>query len=814
MKIKNHLEYEKFWQDHWYNDGLFNVDLFSDKKKKMYILDMFPYASGSGLHVGHVEGYTATDIYARFKRMQGYNVFVPMGFDAFGLPAEQYALETGNDPEDFTYKNIANFKKQLKRIGKMVDWEKSFATCDKDYYKITQEIFLRLYENGLAELKEVDVNFCPKLGTVLANDEIYTKDNEMFSERGDHPVYKKPMKQWVLKITNYADKLLTGLDNLKWPEKIKDIQKNWIGKKEGTNILFNVENSKLKVEVFTTRADTIFGVTYLVVAPESLIINELVKAEHKKKCDEYIKKASQISSVERQINKVKTGVFTGSYAINPLSGKKIPIWISDYVLADYAKGALMAVPAHDERDFEFAKKFNLEITKIIDVDDSKLPYALDGKHINSDFLNGLDIKDATKLVIDKLSSLKMGERTFTYKLRDWVFSRQRYWGEPFPIYFDEEGKIYKLDDKMLPLVLPKTKNIKPSGDGKSPLANIKSWLNFKLDGKNYHYDTNTMPQLAGSSWYYIGHLLKEKDGFISLNSKKANEILSKWLPVDLYIGGAEHAVGHLLYSRFWHKFMNELGYFKSDEPFNKLYNQGMILIEGQKMSKSKGRVINPDEIIDTYGADSLRLYEMFMGPISQDKSWTDQGISASRKFIDRVVNMFDFLTSSKVLELDVALNETIKKVRTDYEELQFNTAISQMMIFVNEVYKIKKISPEQARLFLILLNPICPHLTEELNKEVLKNKTELLDEKFPLENSKILEKDEALVVFQVNGKLRGKKMVSLNLSKDEVISIAKLDSNTKLNLEGKEIIKVIYVPHKLVNFVCKWLIQVLKLGFF
>ena len=804
MKIKNHLEYEKFWQDHWYNDGLFNVDLLDKNKKKMYILDMFPYASGSGLHVGHVEGYTATDIYARFKKMQGYNVLVPMGFDAFGLPAEQYALETGNDPEDFTYKNIDNFKIQLKRLGKMVDWEKSFATCDKDYYKITQEIFLRLYENNLAELKEVDVNFCPMLGTVLANDEIYTKDNEMFSERGDYPVYKKPMKQWVLKITNYADKLLLGLDKLSWPNKIKDIQKNWIGKKTGANIIFDVDNSSLKVEVFTTRPDTIFGVSYLVVAPESMIVNDLIKDKFKKDCLDYIKKSSQMSSVERQINKTKTGVFTGSYAINPINGKKIPIWISDYVLADYAKGALMAVPAHDERDYLFAKKFNLEIIKIIDTPDDTLPYQGDGSHINSEFLNGLDNSSATNLVIKKLNELKKGEKTFTYKLRDWVFSRQRYWGEPFPIYFDNSGNIYKIPDNKLPLVLPKTKNIKPSGDGKSPLANIKTWLNFKIDGKDYHYDTNTMPQLAGSSWYYIAHLLKNKDGFIKLNSKKAYTILSKWLPVDLYIGGAEHAVGHLLYSRFWHKFMHELGYFKCDEPFNKLYNQGMILIGGQKMSKSKGRVINPDEIINLYGADALRLYEMFMGPISQDKSWTDQGISASRKFIDRVINMFDFLTDTKDLaKLDVILNETIKKVKLDYENLQFNTAISQMMIFVNSVYKIKKISKEAARKFLILLNPICPHITEEINKEVLKNNKELFEESFPEENNLLLEKNECLVIFQVNGKLRGKKMIKINLGKDEVIKLAKEDPNTKLNLEGKEVLKVVYVPNKLVNFVCK-----------
>ncbi len=804
MKIKNHLEYEKFWQDHWYNDGLFNVDLLDENKKKMYILDMFPYASGSGLHVGHVEGYTATDIYARFKKMQGYNVLVPMGFDAFGLPAEQYALETGNDPEDFTYKNIDNFKRQLKRLGKMVDWEKSFATCDKDYYKITQEIFLRLYENNLAELKEVDVNFCPMLGTVLANDEIYTKDNEMFSERGDYPVYKKPMKQWVLKITNYADKLLFGLDKLSWPNKIKDIQKNWIGKKTGANIIFDVDNSSLKVEVFTTRPDTIFGVSYLVVAPESMVVNDLIKDKFKKDCLDYIKKSSQMSSVERQINKTKTGVFTGSYAINPINGKKIPIWISDYVLADYAKGALMAVPAHDERDYLFAKKFNLEIIKIIDTPDDTLPYQGDGSHINSDFLNGLDNSSATNLVIKKLNELKKGEKTFTYKLRDWVFSRQRYWGEPFPIYFDNSGNIYKIPDNKLPLVLPKTKNIKPSGDGKSPLANIRTWLNFKIDGKDYHYDTNTMPQLAGSSWYYIAHLLKNKDGFIKLNSKKAYTVLSKWLPVDLYIGGAEHAVGHLLYSRFWHKFMHELGYFKCDEPFNKLYNQGMILIGGQKMSKSKGRVINPDEIINLYGADALRLYEMFMGPISQDKSWTDQGISASRKFIDRVINMFDFLTDTKDLaKLDVILNETIKKVKLDYENLQFNTAISQMMIFVNSVYKIKKISKEAARKFLILLNPICPHITEEINKEVLKNNKELFEESFPEENNLLLEKNECLVIFQVNGKLRGKKMIKINLEKDEVIKLAKEDPNTKLNLEGKEVLKVVYVPNKLVNFVCK-----------
>lgn len=801
MNFNNHQKIELYWQKQWENHNSFSCDLFSPKPK-FYILDMFPYTSGKGLHVGHVEGYTASDILARYKKMKGYNVLVPMGFDSFGLPAEQYALETGNSPREFTYKNIENFKKQIKRLGKIIDWEKSFATCDEDYYAITQWIFIQLYKKGLAELKDIEVNFCPELGTVLANDEIITENGLMFSERGHHPVEKKPMKQWVLKITNYADKLLEGLSDLDWSNAIKDIQTNWIGKKQGAYLDFTVPAINKTIKIFTTRLDTIYGVSYLVLAPEHKLALACTTKENFSAVSEYIKNAQHKNQIERTINQEKTGVFTGSYAVNPLTGEQVPIWIADYVLNDFATGAVMAVPAHDERDYQFAVKFNLPIKKIIDCEDNLLPFTEDGIHINSDLVNGLNNKDALTKLYDYIAQEKLGSVSYTYKLRDWVFSRQRYWGEPFPLYFDTKGKVHLLKSSELPLLLPKLKNIKPSGTGKSPLANLKSWVSFTRDGQKYSYDTNTMPQLAASSWYYIAHLLKKKNGgYYPLSSKKAKDILSKWLPVDVYIGGKEHAVGHLLYARFWHRFLYDQNLVSSPEPFTKLINQGMILSGSEKMSKSKGNIISPNEIYELYGADSLRLFEMFLGPITQDKPWSTEGLKASRKFIDRVINITSMLSKDNNPNLDVILNQSIKKVDADYNSLSFNTAISQIMILVNKIYQEQTIGYDQFLVLLKLLNPIIPHITEELNLKVLKREEMLINTTFPSFDETVINNQQVELIFQVCGKLRGKAVVSKGLTETEALKLAQENENVLFFMKDKEIKKIIYIPDRIINIV-------------
>ena len=796
----NFSEIEKKWQDHWYNNKLFKTNDDPLKPKK-YILDMFPYPSAEGLHVGHISGYTATDILSRYYRMKGYNVLHPFGWDAFGLPAEQFALKTGRDPEEFTKENIKNFKRQIIESGKGIDWDRELSTTDPNYFKWTQWIFKKLYEHNLAELKDVEVNWCEELGTVLANDEILIIDNQMVSERGNYPVVKKAMRQWVLKITEFADRLLEDLDSLDWPRNLVEMQKNWIGKSSGAVINFNVSSSSEVIEVFTTRADTIYGVTYIVLAPEHPLVMKVTSDEEKEAVLKYIDLTTHKSELDRQTNKDKTGVFTGSYAINPINNSKIPIWIADYVLPSYATGAVMAVPAHDERDFEFAQTFGLDIIEVIKSEEEGA-FTGDGIHYNSGIIDGLNNLDATNKIIEFLELNKQGYRKDTYRIRDWVFSRQRYWGEPFPVVFDEDDNIYLLKDEELPLELPKMKNIKPSGTGESPLANAHSWLNIEYEGKKVRRETNTMPQLAGSSWYYIGYILKDHLSMTPLNSKLAKEELNKWLPVDIYLGGTEHAVGHLLYSRFWHKFLYDIGILETKEPFIKLINQGMVLgPDNVKMSKSRGNVINPDDVINEHGADTLRVYEMFMGPLTAEKSWSTEGVLGVKRFLDRVYRMFNFDILDEVKALDSIYHETIKKVTYDIEHVNFNTGISQLMIFVNEVYKQKSLSFEQARGFLKLLNPFAPHLTEELNKEVLNIREDLIYSEWPKHDESFLVKDNVTVVVQVNGKLRAKLEVKNNTSKEELENLALKEDNVIKHLEGLTIRKKIVVINKLVNIV-------------
>lgn len=794
---------EKKWQTYWFNHKTFRTE--NDQiKPTYYVMNMFPYPSAHGLHVGHIESYTATDIMSRFKRMQGFNVLHPMGWDAFGLPAEQYALQTGNDPKDFTYKNIQNFKRQIIEAGIGIDWDREFATADSDYYKWTQWIFIQLFKHGLAERRDVEVNWCEGLGTVLANDEIEIRDGVMVSERGHYPVTKKAMKQWVLKITKYADRLLEDLDLLDWPEHIKEMQRNWIGKSVGAKITFKVAHSDVAFEVFTTRPDTLYGATYCVLAPENPLVLDITTQDELSTVKAYIEQTKQKTDLDRgDLNKDKTGVFTGAYAINPINNKKVPIWIADYVLASYGTGAVMAVPAHDERDYAFALKHGLDIVKVIESEETGC-FTGDGVHIESGIINGLMNEEAKETIVAYLESIGLGKKEITYRLRDWVFSRQRYWGEPFPVLFDEEGNVIALDESELPLELPKMLNIKPSGTGESPLANLYEWINIKKDGKFYRRETNTMPQLAGSSWYYIGYVLKTLVGFIPLNTEEARKELDKWLPVDIYIGGAEHAVGHLLYSRFWHKFLFDLGLVSTKEPFMKLLNQGMILgSDNQKMSKSRGNVVNPDEVIENYGADTLRLYEMFMGPLEADKPWNTEAIDGSKRFLERVWRMYYLPIEESVHELDFVYHQTVKKVTEDYDKQAFNTAISQMMIFVNEVYKQKRLSKEQAIGFLKLLNPIAPHITEELFQTVFNKKDTLTYQEWPTFDESKLVLNEIEVVIQVNGKLRDRVFVSPDEDSEIVKKKALLAENVVRFTEGKQIVKVIYVAGKLVNIVVK-----------
>lgn len=930
---------EKKWLKYWEEKEIFKTDVWDFSKPKYYVLDMFPYPSGQGLHVGHPEGYTATDIVARMKRMQGYNVLHPMGFDAFGLPAEQYAINTGNHPEEFTLKNIKTFTKQLKMLGFSFDWSKCVSTCDPQYYKWTQWIFKQLFLDGLVKYIDMPVNWCPELGTVLANDEII--DGK--SERGGYPVIRKNMKQWVIDIPKYADRLLDNLDHLDWPESTKEMQKNWIGKSIGAHVLFKIADHDLSFTVFTTRCDTLFGATYCVMAPEHEFVEAITTKEYKDTVETYKQFCANKSEFERtELNKEKTGVFTGAYAINPVNNRKIPIWISDYVLANYGTGAIMAVPAHDERDYEFAQKFQLDIIPVIakvtgeikefekqkksiiaviydevkdkyltlnwkkkggrlfiggsvkenetvlecalreikeetgyqnvefikesfpinhhyyaynkdiaynvemtgllfrlddykqerqqlekdevfDIEwvDSKTicdevkdeghqtlfqtlindtAYIGDGIHINSDFINGLNQEDATNKMIDWLEANKIGSKQISYRLRDWIFARQRYWGEPIPIIHLGKSKRVALEDKDLPLVLPPLTDYRPSKDGKSPLEKAKNWVNVEYDGYHGKRETSTMPGSAGSSWYFLRYIDPDNENEIA-----NKELLKHWLPVDLYVGGSEHAVGHLLYSRMWNNYLYDKGIVPVEEPFKKLVHQGMILgSNNEKMSKSRGNVVNPDDIIKKYGADTLRLYEMFMGPLEASKPWNEQAVLGTSKFLDRVYRLY---TSDKIKDMDnnnleKVYHQTVKKVTEDYETLNFNTAISQMMIFINAVYKEDIFPLEYALNFLKLLNPVAPFITEEL-WSCLGNRETIAYEKWPsYDLRKTLEETYEMVV-QVNGKVRGKIEVDMNTTQEEMESLSKEIDNVRKHIENKEIIKIITIPKKLVNIVIK-----------
>ncbi|MBT8918907.1 leucine--tRNA ligase [Lactobacillus delbrueckii subsp. bulgaricus] len=802
----NHKVVEKKWQKYWLENKTFKTGT-DPEKPKYYVLDMFPYPSGKGLHVGHPEGYTATDIMARMKRAQGYNVLHPMGWDAFGLPAEQYALQTGNDPATFTDENIAHFKKQLQALGFSYDWDREIKTTDPNYYKWTQWIFEQMYKMGLAYEAEVPVNWSPDLGTVVANEEVI--DGK--TERGGYPVYRRKMRQWMLKITAYADRLLDDLDDLDWPEPIKEMQRNWIGRSVGAQVTFKIKDSDKSFAVFTTRPDTLFGCSYTVLAPENELVKEITSPEQKEAVDAYIKSIESKSDLERtDLNKDKTGVFTGAYAINPVNGEEVPVWISDYVLATYGTGAVMAVPAHDERDYAFATKFDLPIKEVVEGGDiSKEAFAGDGVHVNSDFLNGLHNEEAKAKMVDWLTEKGVGEKKVNYKMRDWNFSRQRYWGEPIPVIHWEDGETTLVPEDELPLRLPKESNIKPSGTPESPLANLTDWVNVvDENGRKGKRETNTMPQWAGSSWYFLR--------YIDPNNDKAladPELLKKWMPVDLYIGGAEHATLHLLYARFWHKVLYDLGVVPTKEPFQKLYNQGLILKNHEKMSKSRGNVVNPDDVVDEYGADSLRTYEMFMGPLNASIDWDDNGPSGVKKFLDRVWRTFvndldlDPIPSEKITDkndgkLDKIYNETVKTVTEHFEELRFNTAISQMMVFMNACQKVDKIPREYAEGFVKLMAPVAPHMMEEI-WHVFGHDESVQFAAWPTYDASKLVESTVEMAVTVNGKKRGNFQIAKDASREEAQAAATALPHVKEFLEGKEIKKVIVVPNKIVNIVAK-----------
>ena len=800
-------ELEPKWQKYWDDHQTFK-SLDDQTKPKYYVLDMFPYPSGAGLHVGHPEGYTATDIMARFKRMKGFNVLHPMGWDSFGLPAENHAVKTGIHPNITTQDNIKTFKRQLKMLGFSYDWDREIATSNIDYYKWTQWIFVQLYNKGLAYESHMMVNWCPNLKTVLANEEVINGKSEV----GGHPVIRKPMKQWMLRITEYAERLLQDLDLLDWPESVKEMQRVWIGKSEGAIIEFDVvhkqpdnwELTSHKIEVFTSRPDTLFGATYMVIAPEHKLVDLITTPSQKGEIDKYREITALKSDLERtELNKDKTGAFTGAYAINPASGENIPVFVADYVLNTYGTGAIMSVPGHDERDFEFAKKFNLPIIEVVkggNVDEA--PFTEDGEHVNSDFLNGLNKSQAIIEMIRWLEDKKIGSKKINYKLRDWLFSRQRYWGEPFPILKFEDGTVRCLDADELPVTLPQVEKYEPSGTGESPLATIEEWLHVidPKTGKKAKRETNTMPQWAGSCWYYL-RFCDPKNKEKPWDSKLENY----WMPVDLYVGGAEHAVLHLLYSRFWHKVLFDLGLVSTKEPFHKLVNQGMILGEdGEKMSKSRGNVINPDLVVKEYGADTLRLYEMFMGPLEKTKPWSMNGVKGVYNFLNRAYRFF--LDEKNYAETEDAMNvkelhKLMKKVTEDIEAMHFNTAISQMMIFVNHLYKVGKVTKETAKNFALVLSPFAPHLAEELWAFLGHNKT-LAYESWPTFDPALAKDDLITVAVQVNGKTRGTFEVAADISKDELMKIVKSDEKIAKYLSGT-VVKEIYVPGKICNFVVK-----------
>lgn len=800
----NHKDIEQKWQQFWSDNETFKTVEDADKPK-YYALDMFPYPSGQGLHVGHPEGYTATDIMSRMKRMQGYKVLHPMGWDAFGLPAEQYAMKTGNNPRDFTAKNIQNFKRQIQSLGFSYDWSREVNTTDPAYYKWTQWIFEQLYKKGLAYEKETLVNWAPDLmgGTVVANEEVV--DGK--TERGGFPVYRKPMKQWILKITAYADRLIDDLDLVDWPDSIKEMQKNWIGRSVGASVFFNVEDSEKQIEVFTTRPDTLFGATYLVISPEHDLVDQITTPESKAAVEEYKKAVATKSDLERTgLNKDKTGVFTGAYAVNPVNGKKIPVWISDYVLASYGTGAVMAVPAHDGRDYEFAKKFKIDMVPVYEggnLEDGVLDS--EGGLINSGFLDGMDKQTAIDTMISWLEEHGVGHKKVNYRLRDWVFSRQRYWGEPIPVIHWEDGETTLIPEDELPLRLPAATDIRPSGTGESPLANLDDWVNVvDENGRKGRRETNTMPQWAGSSWYFLRYVDPKNDQKIA-----DEDLLKEWLPVDLYVGGAEHAVLHLLYARFWHKVLYDLGVVPTKEPFQKLVNQGMILGSNhEKMSKSKGNVVNPDDIVERFGADTLRLYEMFMGPLTESVAWSEDGLNGSRKWIDRVWRLMiddenqlrDHIVTENDGSLDMIYNQTVKKVTDDYENMRFNTAISQMMVFVNEAYKADKLPAVYMEGLVKMLAPIIPHVAEEL-WSLLGHEGGISYAEWPTYDESKLVEATVQVILQVNGKVRSKITVDKDIAKEELEKLALADAKIQQWTADKTVRKVIVIPNKIVNIV-------------
>ncbi|MDG4499443.1 leucine--tRNA ligase [Streptococcus suis] len=833
MSFYNHKEIEPKWQEFWAKNHTFKTGTDADKPN-FYALDMFPYPSGAGLHVGHPEGYTATDILSRYKRAKGYNVLHPMGWDAFGLPAEQYAMDTGNDPADFTAENIANFKRQINALGFSYDWDREVNTTDPNYYKWTQWIFTKLYEKGLAYEAEVPVNWVEELGTAIANEEVLPDGT---SERGGYPVVRKPMRQWMLKITAYAERLLNDLEEVDWPESIKDMQRNWIGKSTGANVTFKIKDTDKDFTVFTTRPDTLFGATYAVLAPEHDLVDSITSPEQAEAVSEYKRQASLKSDLARtDLAKDKTGVWTGAYAINPVNGKEIPIWIADYVLASYGTGAIMAVPGHDERDWDFAKQFGLDIIPVLEggnVDEA--PYTGDGLHINSDFLDGLNKADAIAKMVAWLEENGVGQEKISYRLRDWLFSRQRYWGEPIPIIHWEDGTSTAVPENELPLVLPKTSDIKPSGTGESPLANLTDWLKVvREDGVKGRRETNTMPQWAGSSWYYLRYIDPHNDEKLA-----DEELLKAWLPVDIYIGGAEHAVLHLLYARFWHKFLYDLGVVPTKEPFQKLFNQGMILgtsyrdsrgalvatdkVEKRdgsffhiqtgeeleqapaKMSKSLKNVVNPDDVVEQFGADTLRVYEMFMGPLDASIAWSEEGLEGSRKFLDRIYRL---LTTKEIVAdnsgaLDKVYNETVKTVTEHIEDLKFNTAIAQLMIFVNAANKEDKLYVDYAKGFVQLIAPFAPHLAEELWQGLTNTGQSISYVAWPTYDESKLVESEVEIVVQIKGKVKARLTVAKDLAQAELEKVALADEKVQAEIAGQTVVKVISVPNKLVNIVTK-----------
>lgn len=838
-------EIEAKWQKHWLDNNTFSTPE-DTTKPKYYVLDMFPYPSGAGLHVGHPEGYTATDIIARYKRMQGYNVLHPMGWDAFGLPAERYAMQTNIHPAITTEKNINNFRRQLQALGFSYDWQREVNTTEPGYYKFTQFIFLKIFnsyfdekeqkakpieeleipaelqqpgkeaereqyinDRRLAYIADIPVNWCAELGTVLANEEV-----DEWVEKG-YTVERRPMRQWMLRITAYAERLLEDLKMVDWPQGTLELQKNWIGRSEGAEVDFKIKNSSEVLRVFTTRPDTLYGATYMVVAPEHRLVGLLTSAEQKKEVDAYLEKTRLKSERDRMLdagNKEKTGVFTGGFVEHPLTGEDVPVWVADYVLMGYGTGAIMAVPAHDTRDFEFATFFNIPIIQVVKSSNAEdeLPFTGDGTAINSDIINGLKTADAKKKMIDHIEAKNVGQRKINFKLRDWLFSRQRYWGEPIPVSFTESGSMVAEAEENLPLLLPESDNFQPAETGESPLANLKDWVNYEKDGVKYRRETNTMPQWAGSCWYYLRYIdPHNSEAFV--DKEKENYWMSNG-GVDLYVGGAEHAVLHLLYARFWHKVLFDYGLVSSAEPFKKLIHQGIILGEdGSKMSKSRGNVVNPDTVLEEYGADSFRLYEMFMGPLEQMKPWSSKAIDGVYRFLSRVWKMyinddkindalFEPPLENDAKKIEKVLHQTIIKVTQDIETMSFNTAISQMMIFMNELSSIKSLGKETAETFLKLLNPLAPHITEEIWAKT-GHDTELYHEAWPVGDPEKAKEDEIEIVFQVKGKIKGKQRFAPNTDEEVLKKAALANEGVQRALDGKEPKKVIVVKNKIVSIV-------------